>query len=217
VTRPPIIIVSGLPRSGTSMMMSILEAGGLEVLTDQHRTADEDNPRGYYELEAVKGLEWDASCLEEAPGKAVKIISALLPHLPTRWPYQVIFMHRHLDEVLASQRQMLRRRTGGTAPGGGAPGFSVAPERIIVNEEVAQGLVQHLARVEGWLEAQPNVQLIYMAYLEVIRDTSRAVTRVAQFLNRDLDLEKMAGVVDPGLHRHRYGSPLGPRGGGTGD
>jgi len=104
-----ITVVSGLPRSGTSMMMQMLGAGGLAVLTDGKRGADADNPRGYYEYEAVKSLGQDASWLASAGGKAVKIVSALLIHLPDGFDYRVIFMRRPIAEVLASQRAMLDR------------------------------------------------------------------------------------------------------------
>ena len=105
-----ITIVSGLPRSGTSMMMKMLEAGGMQVLTDHIRTADEDNPKGYYEFERVKQIEHDQAWLPDAQGKVVKMISALLKHLPSSYTYKVIFMRRNIDEILASQKQMLIRR-----------------------------------------------------------------------------------------------------------
>jgi len=108
--RDTILIVSGLPRSGTSMMMKMLEAGGMAVLTDNIRTADQDNPRGYYEFERVKQIEHDTAWLPEAQGKAVKMIAGLLKHLPADYVYKIIFMQRDMDEVLASQRQMLVRR-----------------------------------------------------------------------------------------------------------
>jgi len=105
-----ITIVSGLPRSGTSMMMKMLEAGGMEILKDEIRKADEDNPAGYYEFEKVKELKKDVSWLENAKGKSVKIISSLLEHLPEKYTYKIIFMHRNMEEILNSQRQMLFRR-----------------------------------------------------------------------------------------------------------
>src|SRR5437899_574640 len=105
-----VTIVSGLPRSGTSMMMKMLEAGGMEPLTDHVRTADEDNPKGYYEFERVKDLEKDQTWLEDAKGRYVKVISMLLKHLPAGYTYKVIFMRRTMEEILASQRKMLVRR-----------------------------------------------------------------------------------------------------------
>ncbi len=108
----PIVVVSGLPRSGTSMIMKMLEAGGLPVLTDGLRAADEDNPKGYYEVERVKGLaeETDKGWLAEARGKGIKVISYLLKSLPPQFNYRVVFIRREIEEVLASQRKMLARR-----------------------------------------------------------------------------------------------------------
>src|SRR5687767_8101595 len=105
-----IFVVSGLPRSGTSMMMNMLRAGGLELLVDDRRTSDEDNPEGYFELEAVKKTHLDSSWVDAAPGKLVKVVSEHLRQLPSTHTYRVVFMRRKLDEVLASQRQMLIRR-----------------------------------------------------------------------------------------------------------
>ena len=108
--REIVTVVSGLPRSGTSMMMRMLEAGGMEPVTDDLRTADEDNPKGYYEFERVKDLERDQAWLEDARGRFVKVISMLLRHLPSGHRYKIIFMRRKMEEILASQRQMLVRR-----------------------------------------------------------------------------------------------------------
>ena len=104
-----IIIVSGLPRCGTSLMMQMLVQGGFEAVTDHIRAADTDNPRGYYELEKVKKLKEDASWLPETRGKVVKMVSQLLFDLPAGERYRVIFMQRDLDEMLASQEKMLER------------------------------------------------------------------------------------------------------------
>ena len=107
----PIVVVSGLPRSGTSMMMKMLEAGGIPPVTDELRTADDDNPKGYYEFERVKQMDkGDTAWVADAQGKVVKVISALLKHLPSSHNYQVIFLRRHMSEILASQRKMLIRR-----------------------------------------------------------------------------------------------------------
>src|SRR5215468_11569905 len=110
MNKQPLVIVSGLPRSGTSMMMKMLAAGGIEPLTDNIRTADEDNPKGYFELERVKQIESDKAWLEDARSRVVKLISALLKHLPPSYQYKVIFMRRAMSEILASQRKMLMRR-----------------------------------------------------------------------------------------------------------
>src|SRR5713101_3371282 len=111
-----IIIVSGLPRSGTSLMMQMLENGGVEIVTDNIRAADTDNPRGYYEFEKVKKIKQDASWLPATRGKAFKMVSQLLYDLPTSEQYRIIFMERDLEEVLLSQEKMLQRLGRNAAP-----------------------------------------------------------------------------------------------------
>jgi LPS sulfotransferase NodH len=189
-SKPAIIIVSGLPRSGTSMMMKMLEAGGIPPLTDEIRTADKDNPRGYYEFERVKKLdEGDVAWLDQAGGKAVKVISALLKHLPSGYTYKVIFMQRSMAEILASQRQMLIRR--------GEPTDTISDEKMT-------GLFsKHLGQVQTWIAEQPNVDVLYVSYNEILEDPTGNVEKINQFLGNTLDQEKMAGVVDEGLYRQR--------------
>ncbi len=187
--RDTITLVSGLPRSGTSMMMKMLEAGGLPVLTDQVRTADEDNPKGYYEFERVKQIEHDQAWLPDAQGKVVKMIAALLKHLPADYAYKIVFMRRDIEEVLASQREMLVRR--------GEPTDTVADERM------AALFAKHVEQVESWLGAQPNVDALYVHYSDVLGNPLDQARRVNQFLGGVLDEEAMAAVVDPDLYRQR--------------
>ena len=184
-----VTIVSGLPRSGTSLMMSMLGAGGIQILTDEIREPDEDNPEGYYEFERVKQIEHDHSWLEEAKGKAVKIVSERLTHLPEGYAYKVIFMRRKMEEVLASQRQMLIRR--------GEP----APR--ISDEEMAELFKRHLRELEAWLGRQPHIEVIYVWYNEVLENPIAPAERINQFLGNTLDVEKMVTVVDPTLYRQR--------------
>jgi hypothetical protein len=187
--REIITIVSGLPRSGTSMMMKMLEAGGIPPLTDKIRTADEDNPKGYYEFERVKQIEHDQSWLEDAKGKAVKMISALLKHLPQGYTYKVIFMRRQIEEILASQRQMLVRR--------GEPTDTVSDEKMA---ELFRG---HLKQIQTWIDESPNVEVIYVSYNEILEDPDTHVKRINQFLANTLNVENMVGVVDQRLYRQR--------------
>jgi hypothetical protein len=184
-----ITIVSGLPRSGTSMMMRMLEAGGMPVLTDRIRTADEDNPEGYYEFERVKQIEQDQVWLEDAKGKAVKMVAALLKQLPATYIYYVVFMRRNLDEVLASQRQMLIRRGEATD--------------TVSDAQMAELFERHVQRIESWLAQQPNIRLLYVDYSQVLKGPEVQAQRVNQFLGGSLDVENMAGVVDPRLYRQR--------------
>jgi hypothetical protein len=185
-----ITIVSGLPRSGTSMMMKILEAGGMPILTDNLRTADENNPKGYYEFERVKKLkEGDVAWVETAQGKVVKVISALLEHLPANYQYKIIFMRRDMNEILASQKKML-------AVMGQSNGD-------VADEQLASIYQKHLARTEGWLARQPNLDVIYINYNSMINDPTTYLLQVQTFLRGDLDIEKMRSVIDRNLYRQR--------------
>ncbi len=184
-----ITIVSGLPRSGTSMMMKMLEAGGMPVLTDHIRTADEDNPHGYYEFERVKQIEQDKAWLPAARGKAVKMIGALLKHLPSDYAYKIIFMQRKMDEVLASQRQMLIRRDESAD--------------TISDEKMASLFRRHDEQVKAWLTAQPNMEVLYVRYGDVLADPARQAERISRFLGETLDVKKMAATVDRSLYRQR--------------
>lgn len=185
----PITIVSGLPRSGTSMLMRMLEAGGLPALTDHIRTPDEDNPKGYYEFERVKQIEDDQAWLEDARGKAIKMIAALLKHLPPDYAYKVIFIRRSIQEILASQREMLVRR--------GEPTDTVSDEKLA-------GLFhKHVQRVEAWLATQQNIQVLYVDYSDILSDPMGQAKRINTFLGGNLDAAKMAEVVDPRLYRQR--------------
>ncbi len=189
MSRAFVTIVSGLPRSGTSMMMKMLEAGGLPVMTDNIRTADEDNPRGYYEFERVKQIEHDQAWLPDARGKVVKMISALLKHLPEGYEYRVVFMRRKLEEVMASQRQMLIRR-GKPADASG-------------DDKMATYFARHLAQVDAWLAERPHFQVLDVSYNEMVERPAAHAARIADFLGGDLDVEKMSGVVAASLYRQR--------------
>jgi ubiquinone/menaquinone biosynthesis C-methylase UbiE len=184
-----ITIVSGLPRSGTSMMMGMLEAGGMQLLVDNIRTADEDNPKGYYEFERVKRIQHDQSWLGDAKGKVVKMISELLKHLPQGYTYKVIFMRRKMEEILASQRQMLIRR--------GELTDKVSDERM------TELYRKHLRRVEDWIDEQPNIEVIYVSYNEILENPVEHARRINQFLGKTLNIENMVSVVEPTLYRQR--------------
>ena len=188
--KPYVTVVSGLPRSGTSMMMKMLEAGGIPPVTDNVRTADDDNPKGYYEFERVKKMpEGDKSWVKDALGKSVKVISALLEHLPAEYPYRVIFMQRKMDEILASQKQMLVR--------------SDKPTDSVSDAKLAEMYARHLAKVEAWLNAQPNVEVIYMDYNTMLTSPQEHAEEVNSFLDERLAVEKMVGVIDRSLYRQR--------------
>ena len=189
-TAQPIVIVSGLPRSGTSMMMKMLAAGGIPPLTDALRAADRDNPKGYYEFERVKQLDkGDTAWLPMAQGKVVKVISFLLQYLPPEQAYQVVFLRRTIDEILASQRKMLIHR--GEDP------------NKMDDTQVAAMFARHIELVEKWLGRQSNVETLYVHYSDVMADPMAQIGHIARFLGRDLDQMAMAQVVDPDLYRNR--------------
>ena len=185
----PITLVSGIPRSGTSMMMRMLEAGGILPLTDARREADIDNPNGYYELEAVKTTKDDASWLTDAPGRAVKLIYSLLTDLPTnQHTYNVIFMRRDLDEVLRSQRRMLDRHQ----------------QDVTVPDAKMKSLFEReLQQFDKWISNQPAFRLLNLNYTQLIFDPLASAENVAEFLNESLDTQKMAAVIDRSLYRNR--------------
>lgn len=191
-TSPPpyIVVVSGLPRSGTSLMMKMLDQGGLPVMIDEIREPDEDNPKGYYEFERVKQLDkGDQDWLGEAQGKVIKVISALLEHLPRGYSYRVIFMERQMDEVLASQRKMLARRG--------------EPTDRIDDQEMARLFAKHLEKVRAWLAQQPNFAVLYVDYNQMMADPTPHVRQVNQFLGNTLDELAMGRAIDPALYRNR--------------
>jgi len=186
-----IIIVSGLPRSGTSMMMKMLAAGTIEVFTDNLRVADEDNPQGYFEFERVKNLkDGDFEWLPQAKGKAVKVISALLELLPPQFNYHVVFMQRRMSEILDSQRRMLAHR--------GEPGGSVG------DKTMAELYEKHLDTVRRWLSLQPNFRVLELEYNRLLADPTKDLVGLSQFLGRRVDLEQMRAVIDTSLYRQRF-------------
>jgi hypothetical protein len=184
---PEIIIVSGLPRSGTSLMMQMLAQGGFEAVTDHIRTADTDNPRGYYELEKVKRIKEDASWLPETRGKVFKMVSQLLFDLPATERYRVIFMQRDLDEMLVSQEKMLERLNRPAAP----------------REAVKGAFVRHLEKLHDWLGRQDNIRVFWVNYRELVDAPDLMARRVDEFLGGKGNVEAMAQAVDPSLYRNR--------------
>lgn len=183
----PILIVSGLPRSGTSLMMQMLAAGGYEIVTDKIRVADTDNPHGYCEFERVKQLKQDSSWLPEIRGKVVKMISQLLYDLPPTEQYRVVFMERDLDEVLSSQEKMLIRLGKPTAP----------------RDKIRAAFISHLAKFNDWLDRQPNFAVLRMPYADLMDDPVTGAQQVNEFLGGSGNVDAMITAVDPKLYRNR--------------
>ena len=186
-----ITVVSGLPRSGTSLMMQMLAAGGIEIVTDAIRIADCDNPRGYLELERVKKIKHDSSWLPEMRDKAFKMVSQLLYDLPASERYRIVFMERDLEEVLASQETMLERI-----------GRPVAPR-----EQMRAAFQIHLDRLDSWLTEQPHMRVLRISYSALVEEPVAQAQRVCEFLERIMDLDAMVSAVDPALYRNRRVNP----------
>jgi len=184
-----IIVVSGLPRSGTSMMMKMLEEGGIPILTDAIRGADNDNPNGYYEFEPVKKLpEGQNKWLGEASHKVVKIISALLEHLPASYRYKIIFMEREPREILASQQKMLANRNA---------------RSDIDDAEMQEQFQKHLAAIKYWLARQPNMEVLYIDYNKMVSGPENYCQTIADFIAIPVDVSKMLAVPNERLYRNR--------------
>ena len=184
-----VTVVTGLPRSGTSLMMQMLSAGGIRPLTDQVRAPDESNPRGYFEFEPVKRLPADPCWLAQARGHAVKIIHVLVPHLPVDGTlrYRVILMRRDMQEILASQRAMLERQ-----------GKKSEDETLLVRAYRAQ-----LSSLEEWLRTREQFSTLSIDHRDLIENPRAAAIEIDNFLDGGLDIEAMVHVVDPALYRQR--------------
>jgi len=169
-------------------MMRMLDRGGAPILADGERTADSDNPRGYYELEAVKGTARDASWVSHAPGRVVKVISSLLPHLPADREYRIVMMRRKLDQVVASQRAMLAR---------------IAPDADHGDDAARRALADHLVEIESWLETANHVRVLGVSYERILAEPIPQAERIVRFLELPLDVTAMASAVEPGLQRQR--------------
>lgn len=188
-TRNYLTIVSGLPRSGTSMMMRMLDEGGLTAITDNIRKADADNPKGYYEFEPVKKTKEDPSWLNGTEGKVVKMVYRLLYDLPAGRQYRVIMMRRNLDEVIKSQEVMLER--SGKAGG------------KLSDDKLKKMFADELAKVEAWMDERGGFKYVEIDYNDMLKNPVPLAARINQFLDGGLDEAKMAAVVDPSLYRQR--------------
>ncbi|MBI9076339.1 MAG: sulfotransferase domain-containing protein [Desulfatibacillum sp.] len=185
----PIIIVSGLPRSGTSLVMQMLDKGGVEVVTDNVRKADKDNPRGYFELEKVLSLEEDNSWLHSMRGKAVKVVSPLLYDLLFTEKFKIIFVRRSMREILASQAVMLGE---------------LVQDEATSDPEMGRAFEKHLCTVLQWLDRQHNMEVLTINYNALIAAPSEGARIINEFLGGNLDESAMAVAVTPSLYRQRF-------------
>ena len=186
----PVILVSGLPRSGTSMAMKMLDAGGLSVIQDGIRVADEDNPKGYFEDERIKDLAnmEDKSWFRDLRGRVIKVVSSLIQYLPDDNFYRVVFVRRNLHEVLASQQKMLDRRE---------------ENNQTEDEAMLKMYEQHLEKVQFQLRFREYFDVLYLNYRDVLTDPQREAERMNDFFGGRLDVDAMTAVVDPNLYRNR--------------
>ena len=188
----PIVIVSGLPRSGTSMAMKRLVAAGYEMVQDDKRKADSDNPKGYYEDERVLRLNvtLDRSWLFECRGKGLKVVSHQLKYLPGTHTYKILFMRRSLDEIVASQNKMLDNRD--------------EQHRNTIDDESTKAEYQtHLDQVYALIAGHDHFEMIEVQHRGMIDDPHGEASKIKAFLGRDLDLDAMTAVVDKKLYRNR--------------
>lgn len=187
-----VTVVSGLPRSGTSLLMNILEGAGQPILADGLRRADHDNPNGYYEYEPVKALPTNSDWVKDARGKVVKVIYRLLPHLPAPLAYDVLFMDRDLDEVIASQDAMIRRLSG------------QLPEQSAIGvDSLVRAQRQDLKRVLSWLSQQPNFRVLHVDFNRLLRNSEPELRRLGEFLDLPLDVVALQQRIEPKLYRNR--------------
>jgi hypothetical protein len=173
-------------------MMQMLVAGGLPALTDGLRSADENNPKGYFEWEPAKALKQEPEAIAAGEGKVVKIISALLAHLPGTHEYRVVFMIRPLEEVVASQNRMLER-LGKEVPR--------MPTGVVIT-----AFQKHLKEVDGWLANKPYLRVLRVNHAGVVARPREAAVGIAEFVGAPLSIDKMAAQVERSLYRERAGS-----------
>ena len=180
-----IVIVSGLPRSGTSMMMQMLSNGGLKALTDDVRTQDISNPRGYFEYEKVKSLAQDAEWLSLAEGKVVKVIAQLVPFLPKQFNYKIIMMHRDIKEILTSQQKMLGK------------------DAAVIPFTLSEIFTKQLQQTEQFIASQANMEVLTVHYKDVIESPLEQAESIASFLGIGLDIEGLMKSVEKDLYRNK--------------
>ncbi|MBT8274231.1 MAG: alkaline phosphatase family protein [Bacteroidia bacterium] len=178
-----IVVVSGLPRSGTSLMMQMLDKGGVKGLTDNKRKADQSNPKGYYEYDAVMSIHKNNTWLKEAQNKSVKIVAPLLKFLDPKYRYKIIFMNRDLTEIVKSQQKMINKDP------------NALPTKLF------ESYSKHLKQVESWKDTIPGVELIYINYPDVLTNTETILNKIEAFIGKELDKEAMESCVDRSLYR----------------
>jgi len=188
--RKEVTIVSGLPRAGTSLLMSLLQEGGIPLLCDGQRAPDDDNPRGYFEYAAVKRMKEDSSWVDQAEGRAVKVILHLLDALPLQRSYRVLFVHRDVREVVASQERMLRRH-GQT-------------EAVLPFERLVEIFAAQEAFARTWVRRQPGFSVLDVDYNQLLKDPKPILEAIVRFASLQAPVARLATRIEPSLYRNRY-------------
>jgi tetratricopeptide (TPR) repeat protein len=186
-----VLIVSGLPRSGTSMLMQMLDAGGMQILKDERRECDEDNPRGYFELEAVKKMFRERQWLADARGKALKVVVPLVSHLPPGCEYRVVLIERDYDEILDSQAGMIARRG------------ELIEESQERRDRLRSEYIRLVTQTKILLEGRADVKIVSVRHEDVIENPRAIAELLDHFAGGGLDLARMSMAVDRSLHRNR--------------
>jgi hypothetical protein len=186
-----IIIVSGLPRSGTSLMMQILHSGGIPILCDNEVLPDESNPRGYFEYSPVKNSFKDISWIPQAHGKAVKVITQLIPCIKTDVKIKIIFMERELKEVIQSQHKMILQKNNKTS------------QSNLFDQKLIDTYTAQISKVEDWIQEKSQIEYIKIKYNQLINNPKYSIEQINTFLSIELNMNKIIEVIDPNLYRNK--------------
>jgi len=182
-----IIVVTGLPRSGTSLMMQILQSMGIKLFIDKHRAPDQSNPKGYFEHELVKTIERNNFWIKDAKGKAIKIVSPLLMYLPVNINYKIIFMNRLLDEIIQSQERMLSER---------------GKENNTINSEVLKQIfIKDLNLSRKWIAKQSQSKYLEISHSKLLENPKPELEKIKTFLDIPIDLRSTIKVIDKKLYQ----------------
>jgi len=184
-----LFIVTGLPRSGTSLMMQMLHRGGFPVLTDQQRRADTSNPRGYFEYEPVKKIAVERKWLAHAGGKAVKIVVPLIRYVPGHYACRVVFMERPLDEIMRSQETLLQKQ-------------GKVSDREETNR-LRDLFGKELRESKSLIAERSRWQVLFISYPDLMENPLLQAERLNRFLGGRLSEREMVRQVDPALYRQR--------------
>ncbi len=183
-----ITVVSGLPRSGTSLMMQILEVNGFDILTDNVKTADESNPKGYYEYGKVKKIIKDNNWISEAEGKTIKVIVQLLFYLPLNFNYKIILMERNIDEILDSQAKMLQM---------------LGNKKQIPSDILRKTFQQQMDKSINWMQLQPNIESVRISFGNLFRSPDEELKKLIHLFDGKIEYDISRNVINPALYREK--------------